>query len=184
MASDHTNPDHAATPLRLDVDADNRPPVPLRPCPFCGGAAVYRMELTRRGALRSIHCADCKLASVIGHDDAPLEAWNRRAPAPQAAKGFAGQSNPPPHQQGHTAEHTAAKERCAALLSTIIGKPDGWVALPMHIAVMASIAAKGMACLMSERGDREAAAGYGDIAQHIDRVTGPSAPAPAPRGTP
>ena len=60
--------------------------VELKPCPFCGGEAVYEEMMVRKGYECNVHCNSC-LASMhsITFDwqfeatEEAITAWNKRA---------------------------------------------------------------------------------------------------------
>lgn len=53
----------------------------LKPCPFCGGAAIYRSNLYRGGTMHYIRCQKCQAGLPSRNTaDAAAGAWNMRAP--------------------------------------------------------------------------------------------------------
>lgn len=62
------------------MDAMNTTDVPqLAPCPFCGGHARLRQEMTRDRTLESVTCDDCNIRFSRNTADDAAAAWNRRA---------------------------------------------------------------------------------------------------------
>ena len=67
---------------RTSIEGQEKRKIPLLPCPFCGGTAVFEHETMHSHVV----CWNCKASSKwfeyrgsCSSDEQALEAWNRRA---------------------------------------------------------------------------------------------------------
>ena len=66
----------------------------LKPCPFCGGKAIYTDNYNGDGTGHSVYCDNCGAGGAIITGASPelilklkaIEAWNTRTPCPECIK--------------------------------------------------------------------------------------------------
>ncbi len=57
-------------------------PIPLKPCPFCGGRAVL-YDLLDTHCFFTVECFDCDTDKTARTRDEVVQKWNTRAQEPQ-----------------------------------------------------------------------------------------------------
>jgi Lar family restriction alleviation protein len=50
----------------------------LKPCPLCGGEAVYESSQPKHGIVHSAYCEECGIEIARLNKQGAIEAWNRR----------------------------------------------------------------------------------------------------------
>jgi Lar family restriction alleviation protein len=50
----------------------------LKPCPLCGGEAVYESTQHKHGIVHSVYCEECGIEIARLNKQGAIEAWNRR----------------------------------------------------------------------------------------------------------
>lgn len=50
----------------------------LKPCPFCGGGAIYESTQRKHGIVYSVYCEKCEAEIARLNKQGVIEAWNMR----------------------------------------------------------------------------------------------------------